>query len=497
MAPTRLDRPPLLRWSHSAGGQNSPNRYPNARLTPTEGWITADSPRDPADEPRNTGPYRARGSTGSSAPGRPIGLVRRIRTRNAVALYVSSVLGPGILVLPGLAAQVAGPASLVAWALLGVASLSFAITFASLSARRPEAGGVYGFAKEAFGPTVATATGWLFALWTCVGAPAVALIAASYVGYAFSLARPVAYLIGFAVLAAAFGVNLRGLVASNRVQLAVIASIVALLAVVLGVAALRVDPAHFQPFDPNGALSVGTAAALIFWSYLGYENVSSVAEEFERPERDFRRAVWISVGLIGILYFALALVTVGTGAYLAGGGTAPFASILADTFGPYGAAGAAVFSLVIVFAVVNAYMTGMSRVFFATARDGGFPRGMAHLHPGTSVPDRALLVMFAGSGLTLLIYYFADVTLTTALLVAGGAALGVYVIGSASGLRIRLRAGRPQRGLAVLAGLSLAISAVILPFVGLPLVVSGVVVVLAVSYSLAGKAVTARSSIEP
>jgi amino acid efflux transporter len=393
------------------------------------------------------------------------------------------VLGPGILVLPGLAAGVAGPGSLIAWALLGVASLSFAITFASLSARRPEAGGVYGFAKEAFGPTAATTTGWLFALWACVGAPAVALIAASYVGYAFSLSRPVAFLIGFTVLALAFGVNLRGIVASNRVQLAVIAAIVALLASVLVVASFRIAAGNFQPFLPHGVLSVGTAAALIFWSYLGYENVSNVAEEFEHPERDFRRAVWISVGVIGVLYFALAFVTIGTGAYLAGGGTAPFASILADTFGRFGAAGAAVFSLFIVFAVVNAYMTGMSRVFYATARDGGFPSTMAHLHPRTSVPDRALLLVFAGAGITLLFYYLANVTLTTALLAAGGAALGVYVIGSAAGLRIWLRAARSERGLAALAGASLVITVVILPFVGLPILVSGVAVVFAIAYS--------------
>jgi amino acid efflux transporter len=419
------------------------------------------------------------------APHRPGGLVRRIRTRNAVALYVSSVLGPGILVLPGLAAGVAGPASLIAWTFLGVASLAFAITFASLSARHPEAGGVYGFAKEAFGPTTATTTGWLFALWVCVGAPAVALIAASYVGYAFSLARPIAYLIGFLVLAAAFAVNLRGIVASNRVQLAVIGSIVGLLAAVLVVASFRIAPGNFQPFAPHGWLSVGTAAALIFWSYLGYENVSNVAEEFERPERDFRRAVWISVAVIGVLYFALSFVTIGTAAYLAGGGTAPFASILADSFGRYGAAIAAVFSLFIVFATVNAYTTGMSRVFFATARDGGFPRAMAHLHPRTSVPDRALIVMFSSAGLTLLVYYLWDVSLTTALLVAGGAALCVYVIGSAAGLRLRLRGGPSERGLAALAGISLAIALAIVPFVGIPILVSAVVVVFAIGYSLA------------
>src|SRR2546425_3060327 len=65
--------------------------------------------------------------------------------RYAVALYMSSVLGSGVLVLPGLAAQIAGPASLLAWLLLSLASYPLAYTFASLSARKPESGGVYSF----------------------------------------------------------------------------------------------------------------------------------------------------------------------------------------------------------------------------------------------------------------------------------------------------------------------------------------------------------------
>jgi len=412
------------------------------------------------------------------------GLRRRIRTRNAVALYVSSVLGPGILVLPGLAAEVAGPASLVAWALLGAASIAFAITFATLSSRRPESGGIYAFTREAFGRRVAVVTGWLFLAWSWVGAPAVALIAASYVGYAFSLPRVLSYLLGFSVLALAFGINLRGIAVSNRVQLAVIGSIIGLLTAVLAVASVQVRVANFQPFLPHGIWSIGTAAALIFWAYLGYENVSNVAEEFERPERDFRRSVWLSVGIIGILYFLLAFLTIGTNAYLAGGGTAPFARILADSFGAYGAIGAGLFALFIVFAVVNAYVTGMSRVFYATARDGGFPRVFAHLHPRTAVPDAAMLLMLVGAGIALLVYYLTNVSLATALLTAGGAALVTYVIGSAAGVRIRLREGASGRGLAAVAAVSLAISAGVLPFVGLPLLVSGAVIAVAVGYVL-------------
>lgn len=413
-----------------------------------------------------------------AAPGTAPEFRRAIRLRNAVALYVSSVLGTGILVLPGLAAQIAGPASLLAWAALAIASLPFAITFASLSARKAESGGVYAFAKEGLGPGAATATGWLFGLWVLTGAPAVALIAASYVGYAFPLGRPATFAVGFAIVAVAYLVNYRGIVLSNRVQLAVILAILALLVAVVGLSLPRIGLGAFRPFFPEGILPVGTAAALIFWSFLGYENVSNVGEEFVDPARDFPRAVGLSVGVVGVLYFAVAFVTVGTGAYEAGGSVAPFAAILGSVLGRYAAEGTAVLALGIVFAVVNAYTTGMSRVAYAVARDGGYPRWMARLNPRTGVPDVALLTLLGGSAVVFLLYYLTDATLTTALLLASGAAIVVYVFGSLAGLRIRPPVGAMGRRPWWPPAVALGISLVVLPFVGpLALVAVSVAVV--------------------
>ena len=422
------------------------------------------------------------GSLPPLAGPRPPGLRKAIRLRHAVALYVSSVLGSGILVLPGLTAHLAGPGALLAWALLAAASVPFALTFASLSARHPESGGIYGFAKEGLGPASAVATGWLFALWQVTGVPAVSLIAAAYVGYGFPLDRPETFAVGFAVVAAAFLVNFRGIRLSSRVQLAVIGAIVTLLVVVVVVSSQRVQAANFQPFLPYGLVPVGTSAALIFWAMLGYENVSNVAEEFEDPRRDFRRAVLISVGIVGVLYFAVAFVTVGTHAYASGGGLAPFAAILEGTFGRYAAGVTALVAIFIVFGVVNAYTTGLSRVALAVARDRGYPAALAHLSERTRVPDRAMLTLFGLSAVVLVGYYFADVSLANALLVASGAAISVYVLGCAAGVRIYARAGPASRGALALAGISLAITLVVLPFIGWPLLVSAAVLAAAFAY---------------
>ena len=399
----------------------------------------------------------------TNEPGQSHDLKKAIKLRHAVALYVSSVLGSGVLVLPGLAAQIAGPASLVAWAVLAVASYPFAFTFASLSSRRPESGGIYGFAKESFGFPTAVVSGWLFAFWYISAAPAATLIAASYLAYAFPMSKFAIFLVAGIILCLAFVINYRGIVFSNRIQLAVIAVIIALLlaAVLFSVGSMKAG--NFVPFAPNGLLAIGTAGALIFWSYLGYENVSNVAEEFEDPQRDFQRSILLSVILISGLYLAVAVVTIGTLAYKAGGSVAPFAAIFSNVLGSYGRDGTAILAIVIIFATVNAYTAGMSRVVLAVARDHGLPKWLDHVDKNSGTPTRSLMLLFGSSILALTLYYFFQVDLQTALLIPSGAAILIYIIGSAAGIRLLVDRGWQR----IFPWISLILSIVLLPFVGI------------------------------
>jgi amino acid efflux transporter len=390
-------------------------------------------------------------------------LKKAIRLRHAVALYVSSVLGSGVLVLPGLAAQLAGPASLVAWVMLSIASYPFAYTFASLSSRNPESGGIYGFAKESFGLPAAVVTGWLFAFWYITGVPAATVIAASYLAYAMPMSRLGVFLVAGCVTFVAFIVNYRGIVFTNRIQLIVIGSIVALLLSAVALSIGSIDAHNFSPFFPNGLWPVGTAAALIFWWFLGYENVSNVAEEFENPKRDFHRSIVLSVLLIGGLYIAVAAVTVGTLAYKAGGSVAPFAAMFSNLMGVHGAIGTALLAVIIIFATVNAYTAGMSRVILAVARDRGFPKGLDYVDPKNGTPTRSLMLLSGFSMCMLTIYYFLDVNLQSALLIPSGAAILIYIVGSGAGIRLLNERGLKR----VLPWISLAISIAVLPFVGI------------------------------
>jgi amino acid efflux transporter len=391
-----------------------------------------------------------------------------ITLRHAVAIYVSSLLGSGIFIIPGLAARIAGPASIVSWILLSLASYPFAYTFAKLSARKPESGGIYVFARDGIGRGAGAATAWLFLAWAVLGAPAATVAAASYLAFVFPLTRLDIYVVAASILIAAFVVNYIGIRFSGRVQVATVVAILVALAIAVVASAPRIAPANFTPFLPNGAASIGTAAALIVWSYLGYENTSNVAEEFRNPERDFHRSVVISVLLISGLYLAVAVVTVGTGAYTVGGGATPFAAMMSDAFGRYGGAIVAFLAVVVTFGTVNAYVAGMARVYYAAARDGVFPKTLAAVDRRTGVPHHSLVFLIVLVLLSLVAFYILDVDFVSAFLMASGAAVFTYVIGSAAGIRLLKERGMRR----MLPWISLVVSVALLPFIGTLLVAS-------------------------
>jgi amino acid efflux transporter len=282
------------------------------------------------------------------------------------------------------------------------------------------------------------------------------------------LTRTEIFLIAGILTLGAFLVNYRGIVVSSRIQLGVIIAIVGLLITTVVASAPFVDPANFTPFFPNGYVPIGVSAALIFWSYLGYENVSNVAEEFKNPEKDFHRSILFSVIVIGLLYISVAVATIGTKVYAAGGSVAPFAVMLSNVLGIYGAVGTAILAVIIIFGTMNAYTTGISRVIYATAKDGGLPGLLDRVNAKTQVPDRSLMLLLGLSWTTLLLFYAFNVPLETELLIPSGAAILVYIIGSSSGIKLLKVKGAKK----LFPWISLSISIVMLSFVGWPLLIA-------------------------
>src|SRR5215207_2750878 len=173
------------------------------------------------------------------------------------ALYVASVLGTGILVLPGLAAAVAGPASIVAVAAVLVLSIPLAGTFASLASRYPDAGGVASFVRRTLGGTAARMTGYWFFFGVCVGAPVLAILGGEYVVAVLGVDRAAVPIIGFAVFVPPFIANWFGVRVAGWVQFVLTGLLIAVVVGVVAVTFPAVDTSNFTPFLPNGWGGVG------------------------------------------------------------------------------------------------------------------------------------------------------------------------------------------------------------------------------------------------
>jgi amino acid transporter len=134
-----------------------------------------------------------------------------LRLPQVVALYTGAVLGSGILILPGLAAELAGPASLIAWGLMALLVVPMALTMGLLSANYPDAGGVSSFVSKAFNPQIGSLIGWFFLLSVVIGAPVLALTGAGYVSAAAGLGDTARLLIAIAILATGIILNYLGM----------------------------------------------------------------------------------------------------------------------------------------------------------------------------------------------------------------------------------------------------------------------------------------------
>ena len=293
------------------------------------------------------------------------------------ALYIGALLGPGVLLLPGLAASIAGPAAILAWAgLLGVSAL-FAVVFTALGTRYPGEGGVSAYAAAGLGPRAGYAVGWSFLLGVVAGAPVVCLIGGGYVASLAGGGQAMATAVAAGLLLAVLGLALAGMRASTGVQMVLVVLLVAV--VVAGVAgsAPAARMANWHPFAPHGWAAVGKAASVIMLSFVGWEAVAPLTARFGNARRRLPRVVAIAFGTTAALYLTMAAATTAV-LGRAAGGSVPLADLLAIAIGPAGRAVAAGAAVLLTLGAVNAYLSGaavMARSLTARAgRDGAAVR---------------------------------------------------------------------------------------------------------------------------
>jgi amino acid efflux transporter len=290
-----------------------------------------------------------------------------LSTLRGSALYIGALLGPGLLLLPGLAAAEAGPASLLSWIGLLLVSGLFALIFGSLGRSFPSASGVAGYVTTGLGIRAGRATGWMFLAAVVTGAPIVCLIGASYVtaltgGGQFARAG-IAALLLLVVLALAVG----GLRTSSTAQLVLIGLLIIVVTVAVAGSAHAARAANWTPFAPHGWLAVGHAASTLMLSFVGWEAVAPLTTRFANPSRQLPRVVAIALAVTTALYLGLAIATIG----VLGHGAAtlvPLAGLLKSAVGPAGTAFAAVAAIILTLGTTNAYLSGAATMASALSR---------------------------------------------------------------------------------------------------------------------------------
>ena len=379
----------------------------------------------------------------------------RIGVAHGAALYVGALIGPGLLLVPALAVQAAGPASILAWAGLLVLSAPLAVTFAALGVRHPVAGGVSAYVLDGLGGAAAAVTGVWFATAVFIGSPAVALIGGYYVADLTGAGRIVAAAVGLGMLAGVLAANASGLRISARFQLVLAAVLVTVVALSVAVALPERAGRHWTPFAPHGWWAVGTAANILVWLFIGWEAVAQLVGDFRRPEHDLPRAMGVAFAVVTLLYVALAAATIAVTAGTRS--SVPLADLISVGFGRAGRDATAVLAVALTTGTMNVYAGGAAKLIATLASDGVLPRWLAG-GAARSVPRRPLLVIGA-VGVLLLGALLAGLSSTGAIIRATSACfIAVYALALLSATRILT--GRMR----VAAGVSLTLVVVLAAF---------------------------------
>ena len=327
------------------------------------------------------------------------GLKKTINLSKGISLTIGSIIGSGLLALPGIAYVRYGSASLIAWITTALMILPFSIIFSDLSAKFPSAGGICEFTRRAFGDTASQIMAFIIAGTWPIGIPILALIGAYYVARVFGIAYCFAPLIALTMLLAVSALNVLGGELSGNVQRAVVAATVVLLTSVIILAIPR-TPVVRPEMDP---LKVWEAMSLIFWAYLGFENVTFLSEEFRNPKRDVFLSMIFGLICIVFLYVGLSYVVIGLlkKSYLTE--VTPVIEVIDRTGGRTAGLVAGVVSILIVFINLNAWVWGASRQIYSASRGGMLPAFLSRLNRYSS-PYASILSLLAIWAIVLGVY---------------------------------------------------------------------------------------------
>lgn len=317
-------------------------------------------------------------------------------------LGIGAIIGTGIFVITGVAAaKMSGPALVLSFIIAGIACAFAALCYAEFAAIVPVAGSAYTYGYAALGEIWAWIIGWDLILEYTV---AIGTVAIGWSGYAVSLLSSVNINIPKSIVNAPMDggiVNLPAMLIVAVISVLLIAGVkestrfnniivfiklvVVILFIVLAVG--HVKPANWHPFMPFGFSGVVKGAAYVFFAYIGFDAVSTAAEEVKNPQKDLPKGIIYSLIICTVLYIIVSAILTGVVKYPEFSKTsAPVAFALEQIGINWGSALVSVGAMCGITSVLLVMMFGQTRIFFAMSRDGLLPKALGAVNEKTQTP---------------------------------------------------------------------------------------------------------------
>jgi len=303
------------------------------------------------------------------------------------ALLATTLLGTGVFILPQVSLQQAGGAAIGIWLVLTLLAVPITVIFGALAGAIPNAAGPAHFVGEAFGAVAGRVMGLLFLLVVPVGGSAALLMTWSFIEPWFGAQYQLSGQLLF--LGVLFALNRVGFQLSARLQLGLTLAIVAVVLLLLGAFFWQGAPLTVPVLELPAWSGISAALALGFWSFLGVEAMTHLAQDFRDPARDMVPALLIGLLLVGLIYLGCSALL---WALAAPGESLTMAQAFDRLCGGAGQWVIGILGLCSGLATVNVYTASVARLTWSFSQQGVLPAWFQPLNRH-QVPERSLYLI--------------------------------------------------------------------------------------------------------
>jgi len=350
-------------------------------------------------------------------------LARDLGFLEAYTIGLGTMIGAGIFVLPSIAADAAGPASMISFLIGGVVSLLAALSLSELATGMPKAGGSYYYVNRALGGFFGSIVGW--GMWGgLMFASAFYMLGfGQYLTYFVPMGATGVAIAALVMAVLLVAVNYYGVKETGALQNVIVIALVGLIIVFIAFGVLNVDMSTLRPFNPEGWGAVAATAGTVYVSFIGFEVIATSAEEIKNPSRNLPLSMIAAVVTPTLLYVLVMFVSTGSLSIdLLAESSIPVADVAEEFLGSVGALAMVVGAVLATVSSANASILSAARVNFAMGRDNILTNWLNEVHNRFRTPYRAILA----TGVIILVLIASPVPIGTLAEVASFSYLVTY-----------------------------------------------------------------------